>query len=306
MHDALPDDTVARETHAEEAMGEREPYALAVGLRAAGGSRRGPLHAQNEDAFRLVESADPEARATHGDLYIVCDGVGGRRQGAVASALAIEALARAYFASAPGDPAANLAAAIAAANREVHRSGEAERENAGMATTVVAAVVLERRIIVANVGDSRAYLIADGAIEQLSRDHSLVQDQIESGIITPAEARTSPRRNIITRALGLAGTVEADLRARTEPALHARLLLCTDGVHSVLDDTELAEIVEHMTPADAVRTILDRVEERRGSDDASLIVVAIDGGPDAAAATSASSSPGVITRALRRLTGGRG
>src|SRR5579875_1251693 len=278
-------------------MGEHEPYALALGLRAAGGSRRGPLHAQNEDAFRLAESVDPAARATHGDLYIVCDGVGGHRQGAVASTLAVDAVAQAYFAAPPGDPAANLAAAIAVANREVHRSGEAERENAGMATTVVAAAVLERKIVVANVGDSRAYLIRDGAIEQLSRDHSLVQDQVESGMITPAEARASPRRNIITRALGLAGTVETDLSARPRPAPRARLLLCTDGVHGVLD-----EIAGRMMPAAAVRAILDLVEERRGSDDASLIVVAIDGEPGSASV----SFPGIVARALRRLTGNRG
>src|SRR5207249_2541058 len=124
------------------------------GRLAAGGSRQGPKHRENEDSFRIVE---PDERTTsHGNLYVVCDGVGGHQKGEVASALAVDVIERAYYGGAAEGAEANLVTAINEANRLVHESAEADSgEGPSMATTVVAAAVLDEQIIVGNVGDSR-------------------------------------------------------------------------------------------------------------------------------------------------------
>lgn len=283
-------------------MGGPRTYAVETGRHAAGGTRMGPRHAENEDSLRIAEAVTPEQTATHGHLYLVADGVGGHNRGEVASALAVDAIARAYFAAGDGAPTQRLEAAIAQANLEVHRSAETVDENSGMATTIVAATVRDGQIAVANVGDSRAYLVTGGEIRQISRDHSLVQDQVDHGWLTPEEARVSPQRNIITRALGLAEIVEIDLRTEQEAAARTRLVLCTDGVHGVVEDGELAGVAGTLDPATAVQRILALVDERRGRDDATLIIVEIDAElPPPAASAGTGERRGVFTRMIHRL-----
>jgi len=258
-------------------MAEPGTFTIETSRFAAAGSRQGPRHRENEDALRLAEAATPDEFARYGNLYVVCDGVGGHNRGEVASALAVETLARAYFATPGDDAVADLDAAVAAANVQVLRSAEADEASNGMATTVVAVAVRAGQIVIANVGDSRAYLVSGETIRQLSRDHSLVQDQVERGFITPEEARVSPQRNVITRALGLADTVETELRTQDDaPIARTRLLLCTDGVHGVVDDAELAQHVGTLDPAAAVRAILELVDQRNGRDDATLVIVELD------------------------------
>jgi len=246
--------------------------------RAVGGSRQGPRHAENEDNLRIFEPDEGDVRSSHGSLYVVADGVGGHTKGEVASALAVDVLTDAYYNGTDEDPTANLLAAINAANLRIHESAEAEAtDGLPMATTVVAAAVLRDQLVVANVGDSRAYVVGDGVIRQISHDHSWVQDQLDSGRMTPEEARVSPRRNMITRALGLGHEVEPEVKTEPDPSAHTRLVLCTDGVHGVLEDRELAELVAGHDPQAAVERILALVDQRRGHDDATLIIVDLAG-----------------------------
>lgn len=253
-------------------------FRLELGRSAVAGSRQGPKHPQNEDSFALVEPEAEEVLGTYGCLYIVADGVGGHSDGEVASALAVETVRHGYYAGTRATAAENLAAAIDEANVRVHASAATGSDpDHGMATTIVAAAVLRGQIVVANVGDSRAYIAGDGRLQQLSHDHSWVQEALDRGRLTPEEARQSTRRNIITRALGLGDQVEADVRTERAPQQHTRLVLCTDGVHGVLDDDELRQIVEGMPPQTAVARILSVVETRRGHDDATVIVVGIRG-----------------------------
>jgi serine/threonine protein phosphatase PrpC len=261
-----------------DAMATDERFVIVTGRSGVGGSRRGPRHVENEDNLRLHEPEAGDARFSHGNLYIVADGVGGHMKGEVASALAVDELTRAYFEAGAEDPSANLLTAINAANLRIHESAEAETdEGPPMATTVVVAAVLKDQIVVANVGDSRAYIVGDGVIRQISHDHSWVQDQLDSGRMTVEEARISPRRNVITRALGLGVEVEAELKTESDPSAHTRLVLCTDGVHGVIDDDELAALVEGHEPQAAVERILARVDERQGRDDATIIIVDLAG-----------------------------
>ncbi|HLZ72281.1 MAG TPA: protein phosphatase 2C domain-containing protein [Dehalococcoidia bacterium] len=257
-------------------MTDTHRFNIQTGRLAAGGSRQGPKHLENEDSFRLSEPDRAALRASHGNLYVVADGVGGHLKGEVASALAVESVERAYFAAQTGDPVTDLIEAVGQANRRVHESAAQQTdEGLPMATTVVAAAVLDDQIIVANVGDSRAYVVGDGQIRQLSHDHSWVQDQLDSGKLTPEEARHNPRRNIITRALGLDHKVEAEVKTETDTGGQTRLVLCSDGVHGVIDDDELAAKIEGVEPQAAVESVLALVEERKGRDDATLVVVEV-------------------------------
>jgi protein phosphatase len=259
-------------------MVSRERFNILTGRFAAGGSRMGPKHRENEDSFGIVEPDAPDLRSSHGNLYVVTDGVGGHQKGEVASALAIEVIERAYFAARGDSPIDNLVTAVNEANLRVHESATLDGgDDLSMATTVVAAAVLDDQIVVANVGDSRAYVVGGEGIRQLSHDHSWVQDQLDSGKLTPEEARHSPRRNIITRALGLSNDVETEVKTETDTNSHARLVLCTDGVHGVLEDHELAELVEGPELQAAVKRVLALVDERRGRDDATLVIVELGG-----------------------------
>jgi protein phosphatase len=259
-------------------MSDDRRFSVQAGRLATGGTRIGPRHSENEDSLRIAEPDSPDVVASHGKLYIVADGVGGHAKGEVASSLAVEEVERVYYGTNRGNAVGNLVFAISEANLRVHETASVdESEGLSMATTVVAAAVLDDQIVVANVGDSRAYVVGGGSIRQLSRDHSWVQEEVESGRLTPEEARRNPRRNIITRALGLTNQVLTEIKTETDTAAHARLVLCTDGVHGVLDDDELRGIVESLPPREAVQRVLELVDERKGRDDATLIVAELGG-----------------------------
>lgn len=141
-----------------------------------------------------------------------------------------------------------------------------------MATTLVAALVADSEITVAHAGDSRCYLAVDRVLTQLTHDHSWVQEQIDRGQLTPAEARRSTRRNIITRALGLGDGIEPDVKIAIPAPLVGRLILCSDGVHGVVEDDELLELTSGVEARAGVERVLAKVDERAGRDDATIII----------------------------------
>jgi protein phosphatase len=143
-----------------------------------------------------------------------------------------------------------------------------------MGTTAVAAVVRGRELYVANVGDSRAYLLRNGKLTQVTRDHSFVQEQIEAGILTPEEARTHPQRNVVTRALGSKPDVQVDtFGGKLEPG--DTLLLCTDGLSEHVEDETIAAMLSQYHPREAVPRLIALANQRGGSDNISALVVQI-------------------------------
>ena len=172
-------------------------------LRHAAATDNGRARDHNEDAFQI--EATP-ARADAGALFVICDGMGGFASGEVASEIASETIIAQYYATSPDQPSVGLRDAFLEANRRVWREGRGK-----MGTTGVAALFIDESALVANVGDSRAYLIRSGKIRQLTRDHSFVAEQVSAGMLTDDQARTSSYRNIITRALGHRQDVEVDL-----------------------------------------------------------------------------------------------
>ena len=223
----------------------------------------GRVRAHNEDSLIV---APP--------LYVVCDGMGGHAAGEVASEMAVNTIAdlAPQYANAEA-----LGQAVEAANHTIIRGARKGLGREGMGTTCTAAILDHERLVVAQVGDSRAYLLHKGQLQQITRDHSLMADMIESGQITPAEAKTHPNRSIITRALGNSPHTQPDLyEINVEPG--DRLLLCSDGLSGMLDDHELAYTLGHVgDPQECADQLIDEANAAGGVDNITAIVVDVTG-----------------------------
>lgn len=175
-------------------------------------------------------------------LFIVADGMGGHNAGSVASRLATDTVEAEIKKGGASTPDTLLLNAVGAANRAVLAYADSDRNCRGMGTTMVAALVFQTKYVVANVGDSRLYQMADGILHQVTRDHSYVAELVAAGEITPAQAAVHPRRNIITRALGTRNDERIDI-FKCEWARGDILLLCSDGLYGSFDDREMARIL---------------------------------------------------------------
>lgn len=219
----------------------------------------------NEDTFAFEAATDrPE-----GALFLVCDGAGGLAAGETASDLAVQEIMTQYYATRGDDREAALRQAIVAANREVYVQGHGK-----MGTTAVAAVFLHDAVIIGNVGDSRAIMVREGKPRQISRDHSFVAEQVAAGVITEEQARVSSYRNIITRALGSRPDVETDIFR--EPVLVGdRIVLCSDGLHGLVEHDEIAQAVTLVPLTQAVDRLIALANARGGSDNITVIAVEV-------------------------------
>ncbi|MEO8586639.1 MAG: protein phosphatase 2C domain-containing protein [Acidobacteriota bacterium] len=256
-------------------------------LHWASASDRGRVRPGNEDfagdPTSLAALAGPEANlAARGALFAVADGMGGHSRGEVASKLAVEVLFTIFY-TAPGEPAERFRLAMIAANTAVRRAGilaapeTGGRPDAGplrpMGTTLVAAVVLTPWVLFGNVGDSRAYLLQNGTLEQVSRDHTYLAEEIRRGLVTEeAAAAALPFRHLITRSMGSRDDIEVDLFWRPWPA-GSTLLLATDGLHGVVDDARVAAILASQPPDVAVRHLVESANEAGGPDNVTVVVV---------------------------------
>ena len=231
-------------------------------------SHVGMVRQQNEDAY-VAES----------NVFAVADGMGGHNAGEVASALAVDGLRRA--AAAGFSAAEGLVAAINTANATIHEASGGLSEQRGMGTTLTALVPLPatdgepQRVVVANVGDSRIYLWRGDELKQVSADHSYVQELLSEGLITAEEARIHPRRNIVTRALGIEGDVNADSWV-LPMVVGDRYVLCSDGLVDEVDDEEIATILRtSINPQVAADHLVRVANEHGGRDNTTVVVVDI-------------------------------
>jgi protein phosphatase len=240
-----------------------------------GGAHRaiGPVRMHNEDTYRLVDSAHPRVRAC-GYLAVLADGMGGHGQGDVASDAASDGLFARFYAEPPPplDTIPDLLrAGVAEADAQV-RAATAGAEGRAPGTTLVAAAVRDDLLFVANVGDSRAYLARGGAAFQLTRDHSLVAEQVAAGLLGPAEAAVSRQRNVITRAVGQPDAVEADIFiVALQP--DDRIILCSDGVHGQVSPADIAALAATAEPPAASEGLVNLALARGSTDNASAVVL---------------------------------
>lgn len=220
----------------------------------------GRVRARNEDAVAI----DAEL-----GLLVVADGMGGHNAGDVASRMAIEGVLAAMRDPAP-ETDGRLQGAVRRANDAIYAAAGEDFERAGMGTTVVAAWLRPEGLVVAHVGDSRLYRLRGGALEMLTRDHTQVQDLVDRGILTPAQARASTRRNFLSRALGTYPDVEID------SATHAHApgdvyLLCSDGLTNMVEDEEIVAIIRGTASlAAAAELLVAQANEYGGRDNISV------------------------------------
>ncbi len=228
----------------------------------------GCVREQNEDSLVV---APP--------LYVVCDGMGGHAAGEIASEIAVEVISE----RAPSKPDAEaLGQAVQEANLAIMTAAEGDRGHEGMGTTCTAAMLENERLVIAQVGDSRAYLLNQGNLQQITRDHSLVADLVEAGQITTEEARAHPQRSIITRALGSDPTLEPDIFEINVEA-GDRLLLCSDGLTSMVNDSEIESVLrETSDPQLAAIQLVNAAIAAGGHDNITVIVVNITWSSDVA------------------------
>lgn len=207
-------------------------------------------------------------------LYVVCDGMGGHAAGEVASEIAVNVIAD----RAPATPdAAALGQAVEEANLAIIQAAREGIGRAGMGCTCTAAMLENERLIVAQVGDSRAYLLHGGTLQQITRDHSLMADFIEAGQITPEEARVHPQRSVITRALGSDPRTQPDL-FEINVNTGDRLLICSDGLTSMIEDYEIEDILNRTPdPQIAASKLVNAAIAAGGHDNVTVIVVNVTG-----------------------------
>lgn len=240
----------------------------------------GRVRNNNEDSYRLEPALN---------LFVVSDGMGGEAHGEVASALAVATVAShcleaANNLSAPSfveprtdlsEKTNRLASAVQLANRKIHEAALSNPRHRGMGATLLAAWLDGRRLSMAHVGDSRAYLLRGGSLEQLTRDHSLVAEQVRRGILTPQQAEVSTLQSVLIRALGTHEEVEVD--ANEHLLLEGDVvLLCTDGLTRMVTDPEIAStILTHPNAQAAADRLVALANDYGGEDNVTVVVLRI-------------------------------
>jgi len=238
----------------------------------------GVKRTNNEDNYLINEELQ---------LFVVCDGMGGHVGGEFASAIAVNTVeevisAMEFQPSSPSGPVEaadvlreKLRYAVRLAGKRIYEKALEEPEYKGMGTTCLALLVAAGNAYLAHVGDSRGYIVREGRIEQLTEDHSLVNEKIKAGLLTPEQAKTHKLKNIITRSLGYMEDVEVDLQVR---ALRRgdRYVLCSDGLSNLIDTAEIGDAVLEYGPQESVRRLIQIACERGGDDNITTIVARVD------------------------------
>jgi serine/threonine protein phosphatase PrpC len=218
--------------------------------------------------------ANEDSLLTRSPLFVVADGMGGAQAGEVASRIAVES----FQGGLPGDsqPELELAALAQAANSRIHELSHSNAEQAGMGTTLTAVYVGEEEVAIAHVGDSRAYCLRDGGLLRLTDDHSLVDELLRQGRLTPEEAVEHPQRSVITRALGPEGSVEVDTRSFRARAGDV-YLLCSDGLTTMLSEAETeALLLANASLRDAGEALIAAANAAGGRDNITVVLLRLE------------------------------
>jgi serine/threonine protein phosphatase PrpC len=246
-------------------------------IEVAGETNVGMKRTHNEDNFSITEESG---------LYIVADGMGGHASGEIASKMAVDAM-REFFAATAGDPERTwpykmdrskgyeenrLITGIKLANLRIYESAQRDPRQRGMGTTIVALFAVEDSIYVAHVGDSRVYRLRDGTLEQLTEDHSLLNDYIKMKRLTPEEIANFPHKNVIVRALGMKDTVKVDTRFE-RPQAGDVYVLCSDGLSGPVSDPMMLEILDSTGDLRAAATkLINKANENGGPDNITVVL----------------------------------
>lgn len=245
-----------------------------AGIEVSGQSDIGCLRKNNEDSFGYWEAEEDEMFARKGRLAIVADGMGGYEGGQEASRLAVDTLVEKYRQYDGDDPQRALIAGLQAAHDEIRRYGMVHPALQGMGTTCTAAAIVGDALHYVHVGDTRLYLIRDGQIAQITRDHSYVGRLVEAGMLSREEAEKHPQRNILTAAVGTAPELIMDSPGRPERLRRDDvILICSDGLWGQVHDHEILSAVQKHSAEDAARSLIELARERGGPDNITVNIL---------------------------------
>jgi serine/threonine protein phosphatase PrpC len=246
-------------------------------IEVAGETNVGMKRNHNEDNFSIIEESG---------LYIVADGMGGHASGEVASKMAVDAMQE-FFTATANDPERTwpykmdrskgyeenrLITGIKLANLRIYESSQRDSRQRGMGTTIVTIFAVEDGVYIAHVGDSRVYRMRDGKIEQLTEDHSLLNDYIKMKRLTPEEIANFPHKNVIVRALGMKDTVKVDTRFE-QPKANDTYLLCSDGLSGPVNDPDILDIMTRAPDLkSAATTLIERANANGGPDNITCVL----------------------------------
>jgi PPM family protein phosphatase len=249
-----------------------------TGIEVSTQSDIGCVRKNNEDSFGYWEPEDDQQFLRKGRLAVVADGMGGYEGGQEASRLAVETLMAVYRDFGDADPQQALVEALRAAHDQIRQYSFAHPGLRGMGTTCTAAAIVRGaqtdQLYYVHVGDTRLYLIRDGEITRVTRDHSYVGRLVESGMISPEEAETHPQRNILTAALGTNPDLIMDSSVQPEPLRPEDvLLICSDGLWGQVRDPEILDAVNNKNVEQAGRDLIELARERGGPDNITVEIL---------------------------------
>jgi protein phosphatase len=229
----------------------------------------------NQDHGRCVRPHDPRVLAEKGVLVVVADGLGGHAAGEVASRLAVETVHRVYY-DHPGPAAQALADAVASANHEIYESAQGDERLRGMGTTCAALALCGDTAACAHVGDTRVYLVRGNGMYAMTEDHSSVQELVTRGLLSAENARHHADKNVLLRAVGTHPSVDVTTWQKPFPLQAGdRFLVCSDGLHTLVDDEEMKDIAVGAVPTAACEQLIALAKQRGGYDNITVALVVV-------------------------------
>jgi PPM family protein phosphatase len=261
--------------YSREELGSTERLEAVAKVTVAGKTDLGRVRENNEDKFEFFMPEDKLRLATKGQIFVVCDGMGGHSAGQIASELAVKTFIDVYLNHPSTDPVTAITGAVKAAHRFVTDVGRAVPSRRGMGTTLTGLILKNGKAWVVNIGDSRTYRLRDQNFECLTVDHTWIEDVVRAGMMSRHEAENHQYRHVITRAIGADGEAEPDVKEFDLLAGDV-YLLCSDGVMNHVDDAALAETLVAKPPADAAWSIVGQALMGGGSDNTTVLIVRVD------------------------------
>ncbi|RYG38573.1 Stp1/IreP family PP2C-type Ser/Thr phosphatase [bacterium] len=236
----------------------------------------GRVREHNEDKFEFFLAEDARTLASRGLIFLVCDGMGGHAAGQIAAELAIKTFIDVYLTHSAEDPREAMESAVRAANRYIIDNARAYPPRRGMGCTLSALILLQDSAWTVQVGDSRVYRIRDNSLQRLTNDHSFVEEAVRMGILTAEEAEVHPRKNVLTRAVGVEEPLVPDIHQH-ELKTGDLFLICSDGLTNHVNDAMIEETMKALSPNLSAWHLVAKALQGGGLDNATAVVVRVDG-----------------------------
>ncbi|MBZ5534418.1 MAG: Stp1/IreP family PP2C-type Ser/Thr phosphatase [Acidobacteriia bacterium] len=243
-------------------------------IQVAQASHIGMHRRENQDSVNYVNPEGKRLQKALGCLLMVADGMGGAAGGKVASEMAVSIIPNAYF-QYTVDPLESLKHAFESANTEIFQRSQHEPALRGMGTTVTAVAFIDGRYISAHIGDTRLYRLREHTFERLTADHSMVAQMVREGLIQEEDARHHPHRNVLLRSMGIQENLVVDFQSDHIKA-NDLYVLCTDGLHGLVEDNEIAAITDANPPKEACELLVNLANERGGFDNITVQIAQIE------------------------------